>query len=85
MRARRAEGYTPRDVAEGIRGAKRGAFVDERGKRHDDLTLICQSGSKLEDFIGRAGLRVIAGGADPAEVERRQQQTQERRLKEARE
>lgn len=53
IRSRLREGYTAEQVRTAIDGAAVGAFVDERGKRHDDLTLICRNGSKLEDFIGR--------------------------------
>lgn len=57
VRARLREGYTARQIAEGIRGAARAAYVDpETGKRYDDLELICRNGGKLEDFVGRAGL-----------------------------
>lgn len=53
VRARLADGYTVEQVRSAIDGAAVAAFVDERGKRHDDLTLICRNGSKLEDFIDR--------------------------------
>jgi hypothetical protein len=54
LRARLRERYTPAQIRQAIDGAAVAAFVDESGKRHDDLTLICRTGSKLEDFIGRA-------------------------------
>jgi hypothetical protein len=53
VRARLRE-YSPDQIRTAIDGAAVAAFVDERGKRHDDLELICRSGSKLEDFVGRA-------------------------------
>lgn len=45
--------YSPRYICEAILGAKHDAYVDPKGKRHDDLELICRSGRKLEDFHGR--------------------------------
>lgn len=54
VEARLAEGYTPDQIRKAIDGAARAAFVDDKGKRHDDLELVCRTGSKLEDFIGRA-------------------------------
>lgn len=51
--ARLREGYTVEQVRAGIEGAARAAFVNEDGKRFDDLELICRSGSKLESFMGR--------------------------------
>lgn len=53
IRARLKEGYTVDQITAAIGGAAVAAFVDDRGKRHDDLTLICRNGSKLEDFIAR--------------------------------
>lgn len=55
VRARLREGYTPEQIRHAIDGAARNAFVNDAGKRFDDLELICRNGSKLEDFIGRAG------------------------------
>lgn len=54
IRARRAEGYSSDEIRKAIDGAARGAFVDERGKRFDDIELICRNGSKLESFVARA-------------------------------
>lgn len=42
-----------RDVARAILGAKHDAYVNPKGKRHDDLTFICRNEATLEDFIGR--------------------------------
>lgn len=42
-----------RDVAKAILGAKHDAYVNPKGKRHDDLTFICRNEATLEDFIGR--------------------------------
>ena len=53
--ARLREGYTPEQIRTAIDGAAQAAFVGENGKRYDDLELICRTGSKLEDFIERAG------------------------------
>ena len=55
VKARLREGYTADQVRKAIDGAARGAFVNDQGKRFDDLELICRTGSKLEDFIDRAG------------------------------
>jgi hypothetical protein len=57
IRARLAEGYTPLDIRTAIDGAAKAPFVNDAGKRFDDLTLICRNGSKLEDFIDRAQVR----------------------------
>lgn len=45
--------YSKRYIAEAIRGARWEAYTDPKGKRHDDLELICRSGRKLEDFHDR--------------------------------
>lgn len=42
-----------RDVAKAILGAKVDAWVNAKGKRHDELKLICRDEATLEDFIGR--------------------------------
>lgn len=44
------------DVRLAIDGATHAPFIGENGKRHDDIELICRSGSKLEDFMQRATL-----------------------------
>lgn len=46
-------GFTQREIAEAIKGAAVAAWVDERGKRHDGLPLICRDEEKLRDFIER--------------------------------
>ena len=56
VEARLREGYTEQQIRQAIDGAARAAFVNDAGKRFDDLELICRSGSKVEDFISRAGL-----------------------------
>lgn len=53
IRARLREGYTEEQVRQAIDGAAALPFVNEQGKRFDDLTLVCRNGSKLEDFMGR--------------------------------
>lgn len=50
------EGYTEQQIRQAITGAARAAFVNDAGKRFDDLELICRSGSKVEDFIGRGAV-----------------------------
>jgi hypothetical protein len=53
IQARLRQGYTVDQIRAAIDGAAEHAFVNEEGKRFDDLELICRNGSKLEDFIGR--------------------------------
>lgn len=61
VRARLGEGYTEDQIRQAINGAARAAFVNDAGKRFDDLELICRNGSKLESFIDRAdGPNVVA-------------------------
>jgi hypothetical protein len=52
--ARLKQGYTVEQIRQAIDGAACGAFVNEAGKRFDDIELICRSGSKLESFVERA-------------------------------
>lgn len=54
IKARLRDGYSEADIRTAINGAAQAAYVDENGKRFDDLELICRNGSKLEDFINRA-------------------------------
>lgn len=54
VEARLREGYTEQQIRTAIDGAARAAFVNDNGKRFDDLELICRSGSKLESFIDSA-------------------------------
>lgn len=57
VKARLKDGYTPDQIRTAIDGAARAPFVSpDNGKRFDDLELICRTGAKLEDFIGRATL-----------------------------
>jgi hypothetical protein len=51
VRARLREGYTSSDLMEAVHGAAIGAYVDGRGHKWDDLTLICRSGTNVERFI----------------------------------
>lgn len=55
VKARLKDGYTTVDLIAAVRGAARGAYVDGRGHKWDDLTLICRSGSNVERFIALAG------------------------------
>lgn len=52
--ARLREGYTPEQIRQAIDGAARAAFVNDDGKKFDDIELICRTGAKLELFIDRA-------------------------------
>jgi hypothetical protein len=54
IQARLNEGYTAEQIRRAIDGAARGAFVNDDGKRFDDIELICRRGNKLEDFMERA-------------------------------
>ena len=57
VRARMAEGYSETDVRRAIDGCASSAWhrgENEQGRRFDDLTLICRSGSRLEGFAGMA-------------------------------
>ena len=51
---RRKDGYTVQQIRKAIEGAARRPFVNDQGKRFDDIELICRNGSKLEDFMSRA-------------------------------
>jgi hypothetical protein len=63
VEARLREGRTPEDIRKGIDGAARSPFISPEGKRFDDLELICRSGSKLEDFMGRSTPQQASGSA----------------------
>ena len=45
--------YTARYICEAIVGAYVDPYVDPKGKRHNDLELICRTPRKLEDFHDR--------------------------------
>lgn len=51
VRARLREGYTRQDLIQAVRGAARGAYVDARGIKWDDLSLICRDGTHVERFM----------------------------------
>jgi len=51
INARVREGATPRDFFKAIVGAAHDSYVDDKGKRHDDLELICRGSKKFEDRI----------------------------------
>ena len=56
IQARLAEGYTKEEIKQAILGCSRSPFhrgENPNGNRYEDLTLICQSGSKLEGFRDR--------------------------------
>lgn len=55
VRARLSEGYTPEDLILAVKGAATGAYVDGRGHKWDDLSLVCRSGSNVERFMALAG------------------------------
>lgn len=54
IEARLKEGYTEEQIGTAIDGAARAPFVNDAGKRFDDIELICRNGEKLESFIERA-------------------------------
>lgn len=62
IEARLRDGYTVADIRQAIDGAARGAFVNDKGKRFDDIELICRAGSKLEDFMGRMNVTPLRNG-----------------------
>lgn len=62
IRARLNEGYTEEQIRTAIDGAARAAYVNDAGKRFDDIELICRNGSKLESFIDRANAKPGGGG-----------------------
>lgn len=85
IRARLRDGYTPDQIRRAVDGAAVGAYVDDRGKRHDDLTLICRNGSKLEDFIARASAKAPPPpGSDGLRFDREALLAQEASNREAR-
>lgn len=67
IEARLREGYTVAQVRQAIDGAARAAFVNDNGKRFDDIELICRNGTKLEDFMGRAGSNGSVSSAELGE------------------
>jgi hypothetical protein len=48
------EGVSAEEVRTAIAGAAKAAFVDDNGRRHDDIELICRNRVKLDSFIARA-------------------------------
>jgi hypothetical protein len=51
------EGYTVEQLQEAVEGCRGSPFHqgdNERGHRYDDITLICRSGSKVEQFVEMA-------------------------------
>lgn len=60
--ARLRDGYSSEDIKAAIDGAAVGAFVNDAGKRFDDIELICRNGSKLESFMDRARSAPVRNG-----------------------
>lgn len=58
IEGRRKDGYTVQQIRQAIDGAARAAFVNDAGRRFDDVELICRTGSKLEGFMERATANV---------------------------
>jgi hypothetical protein len=57
IRGRLEEGYTVEVLQEAVEGCRGSSFHqgdNERGHRYDDITLICRSGSKVEQFAEMA-------------------------------
>lgn len=54
VQARLNEGWTVDDLKRAVDGAKIGAYVDERGVKHDDLELICRDAPKVRRFVAIA-------------------------------
>lgn len=59
IRARLKDGYSVDDIKKAIRGNAAGAYIDARGHKYNDLTLICRSGSHTERFMS-----LDTGGGD---------------------
>jgi len=59
----RLKDSTPREIGQAIRGAARAAYINDDGKRYDELTLICRNREKLEDFVERYELSERGGAA----------------------
>jgi hypothetical protein len=59
--ARLREKHTVEDLKLAILGAKRGAYVDAKGEKHDNLELICRSAAHVEKFQARANLAPDVG------------------------
>jgi uncharacterized phage protein (TIGR02220 family) len=62
IRARLREGRTAEEFKQAIDGAAVAPFIDERGKRHDDIELICRNAVKFESFVDRAAPTQNNGG-----------------------
>jgi hypothetical protein len=60
LEARLREGYSEQQIRQAIDGAALRPFVNDAGKRFDDLELICRNGSKLEDFMERGVSRSVS-------------------------
>jgi hypothetical protein len=71
VESRLRDGYTEQQIRQAIDGAARAAFVNDAGKRFDDLELICRNGSKLEDFMSRAVPALGEQSMSSAELVRR--------------
>jgi hypothetical protein len=57
IRGRLEEGYTVEELQQAVEGCRGSPFHqgdNERGHRYDDITLICRSGSKVEQFVEMA-------------------------------
>lgn len=61
IRARLHAGHDLQDLLRAVDGAMFGAFVDEKGKRHDELELIMRDEVKFDGFLSRWGLAVDSG------------------------
>lgn len=51
IRARLRGGFTVDQLKRAVDGAKVGAFVNDTGKKFDDIELICRSARNVERFI----------------------------------
>ncbi len=60
VQARLNEGRSVEELKLAIDGAKIGAYVDEKGVRHDDLELICRDDGKVRRFIQIAQQHALA-------------------------
>lgn len=62
IEGRLRDGYTVEQIRTGILGAARAAYVNDAGKRFDDIELVCRNAVKLDSFIDRASKVVQLGG-----------------------
>ena len=68
IEGRLRDGFTVARLTMAIDGAARAPYVNERGKRFDDIELICRNASKVEDFIERSNGDGDGGGGSVSRI-----------------